>query len=410
LCGRARLSLKHIAVPRNVLCKEIEGRIEKTRAVMEERGYDALLVYGNNKVVGSIRYLTDYFPDRAGWISLGTGRPYLFEGAVFAITIKGEPVLLLDPGLIADKRICAKTVLKSEGLSAEAGEGLSPKNIAQILEKAGATGKVGIETWDRFPAPVYLGMRELLPRTTFERSTIVEELRMVKSPLELQIFRSAGKAGDMAHEVFAEALKKGVGKTELEITRAAEHVMRSADPIYEDSCASSPSLICSGAPVDGSLLNLPSHTKRIKKRDVVHWDIGMRHNGYTIDTSRTKVVGRPSGEQEQVFETTLEMYRKVMHAARPGVRACELIEIADRIAKEDGYELWLRFLGHGTGLDAHERPDMGVEETVLAANMILAIEPRIAVEHRYLMGVEDMVLVTDSGAEALTRYEKALEL
>jgi Xaa-Pro aminopeptidase len=402
--------LKRITVPRKVLCKEIEGRIEKTRAVMEERGYDALLVYGNNKVVGSIRYLTDYFPDRAGWISLGRDRTYLFEGGVFAITIKSEPVLLLDPGLMAGKEICAKTVLKGEGLSAEAGEGLSPRNIAQILEKAGATGKVGIETWDRFPAPVYLGMKELLPRTTFERSTIVEELRMVKSPLEVQIFRSAGKVGDMAHEVFAETLKKGVGKTELEITRAAEHVMRSADPIYEDSCSSSPSLICSGAPVDGSLLNLPSHTKRIKKGDVVHWDIAMRHNGYAIDTSRTKVVGRPSREQEQAFETTLEMCRKVIHAAKPGVRAYELVELADGIAEEAGYELWLRFLGHGTGLDVHERPDMGVEETKLAANMVLAIEPRIAVEHRYLMGVEDMVLVTDSGGEALTRYEKTLEL
>jgi Xaa-Pro aminopeptidase len=104
------------------------------------------------------------------------------------------------------------------------------------------------------------------------------------------------------------------------------------------------------------------------------------------------------------------MSEKVIKAAKPGLRAKELTDLADGIAKEAGYELWLRFLGHGTGLDAHERPDMGFEETKLAANMVLAIEPRIAVEERYLMGVEDMVLVTDHGGEALTRFEKTLEL
>jgi Xaa-Pro aminopeptidase len=53
---------------------------------------------------------------------------------------------------------------------------------------------------------------------------------------------------------------------------------------------------------------------------------------------------------------------------------------------------------------------MGVEETRLSANMVLAIEPRIAIGDKYLMGVEDMVLVTDHGGVALTKYEKTLEL
>ena len=398
------------SVSRNELCKDIEERIRKTKVAMEERGYDGLVVYANNKVVGNVRYLTDYFPDRAGWISVGGDKTYLFEGAIFVVTAKDEPVLLLDPGLAGGKEVCARNVLKTEGFASKSGEGLTPQNIASILEKRGATGRVGVETWDRFPAPLYLSLRELLPRTVFERSTVVEELRMIKSPLELGIFRRAAKIGDLAHEAFAKKLKKSVGKTELEIVRMAEQVMRSADPIYEDSCSSSPGLIYTGKPIDGSLLNLPSHTKRIRKGDVVHWDIGMRHDGYTIDTSRTKVVGKATKQQEQVFETTLEMHRKVLKAAKPGVPAKELVEIADGIAKEAGYELWLRFLGHGTGLDAHERPDMGIEETKLAANMILAIEPRIAVEDHYLMGVEDMVLVTDHGGEALTKYERTLEL
>jgi len=104
------------------------------------------------------------------------------------------------------------------------------------------------------------------------------------------------------------------------------------------------------------------------------------------------------------------MSNKVVEGAKPGVKACELVEIADRIAKEAGYELWIRFLGHGLGLDVHERPDMGIEETKLASGMVLAIEPRISIQDIYIMGSEDMVLVTDAGGEPLTKYEKTLEL
>ncbi len=377
---------------------------------MERRGYEALLIYGDNKLVGNLRYLTDYFPDRAGWISLGPTQTYMFEGALLVLTLCDEPSLLLDPGLMAGKEICTKRILRGEGLSTQGGQGLSARNIADILTKAQVHGRVGVEGWDRFPIPLYLGLRELVPEIQLERSTVVEELRMIKSPMEIEIFRRAGKVGDLAHSAFVENLKRGVGRSELEIVRAAEQVMRSADPIYEDSCMHSPALIYSGQPVGDSLLNLPSHVKKIRNGDVVHWDIGMRHEGYTIDTSRTKVVGTPTEMQSSVYDTTLEMMRKVVSAAKPGIAACELVEIADKVAKESGHELWLRFLGHGTGLDAHERPDMGVENTRLASNMVLAIEPRIALGVSSLIGVEDMVLITENGGEPLISFEKSLEL
>ena len=58
-------------LPRTVMQQEVKRRIAAATAVMRERSYDALIVYGDNKVRGSLRYLTDYFPDRAGWVSLG---------------------------------------------------------------------------------------------------------------------------------------------------------------------------------------------------------------------------------------------------------------------------------------------------------------------------------------------------
>jgi Xaa-Pro aminopeptidase len=99
------------------------------------------------------------------------------------------------------------------------------------------------------------------------------------------------------------------------------------------------------------------------------------------------------------------MHEAVLKAAKPGVPACDLVELADNIARKDGFELWDRFIGHGLGMDTHERPDMGVEETLLATNMVLAIEPRVT-DGRYLYGNEDMTLITEDGGVPLTRFDK----
>jgi len=92
--------------------------------------------------------------------------------------------------------------------------------------------------------------------------------------------------------------------------------------------------------------------------------------------------------------------------AKPGVLASDLVLLASRIAEKHGYRLWNRFIGHGLGWDIHERPDMGTEELPLAANMVLAVEPRLTCDDIYLLGNEDMVLVTPQGGVALTEFPK----
>jgi len=393
-----------MSTSREILYQEIDRRIEKTKEMMEKKGYNALVVFGDNKVCGSLRYLTDYLPDRAGWISLGPRETYLFEGAGLFIPLAGDPVLLLEPGLMPTTEVHVKKVLAG-GFSVKKGEGLSGQTIATLMKEYNATARLGIESWDRFPVPIFLELRELLPDAKIERSTVVEELRMIKSPLEIEIFRKAAATGDAGSKVALDMLRDGVGRTELEIIRAVEHAMRSVDPIYEDSCTGSPSLINSGTSISGSQLHFPDPGKKIQTGDAVHWDICLRYDGYAIDTSRTRVIGKATDEQKRAYETTLRMHEAVLKAAKPGVPGCDLVVLADKIARDAGYKLWDHFLGHGLGMDTHERPDMGVEETQLAANMVLAIEPRIT-DGRYLYGNEDMTLITEDGGVPLTQFEK----
>ncbi len=192
-----------MTIPREVMNAEINRRIERARREMARRGYDALIVYGNNKVYGSLRYLTDYFPDRCGWISLSGEETYLFDGAALLLTPNCEPALLLDTGMVLGKEVATPKVI-SGSFGAGRESGLSGKLIGELIHEQGSVKTVGIETWDRFPAPLFFDLQKELPGAEFKRSTIVEELRMVKSALEIEIFRKAAKIGDIGHQVFAE--------------------------------------------------------------------------------------------------------------------------------------------------------------------------------------------------------------
>ena len=392
-----------MSIPQSQLRNEIAQRLGRVQAKMREQPYDALIVYGDNKVRGSLRYLTDYFPDRAGWVSLSATETYLFEGAAFVLSSGGEGVLLCDPGLTPSKEVVAGTVVTG-GFAASKDIGLSASYVRRLLTEWNARN-VGIETWDRFPAPLYLDLVKALPKTAFGKSTIVEELRLVKSPLELELMARGARVGDRAHAAVVKTLRQGT-PTELELIRVAESVMRNADPVYEDMVSLSPSLICSGGAVAGSLLHHPRGGKRLEHGDVVHWDITSQHEGYAIDTSRTKALGRSTDAQRRAYQTVLTIFDEVLKAARPGVPAVDLVTLAVDVAREHGYDFWGPFLGHGAGLDLHERPDLVREATPLAANMVLAVEPRLALGDHYLLGVEDMVVVTESGGVSLNGFEK----
>lgn len=387
-------------------CDEVAERLDRARSELDRRGLDALIVYGNNKMNGSLRYLSGYWPDRGGWLATGPHRDRIkiFDAATLVVPRHGEPVLVLDKGQLLDRDACIAATTAS-GFGGELSEAPSePETVANLLRDAGAVGRVGIETWDKFPAPFYLELREQLPKTELVPSTLVEELALVKSPWEIEIFRKAGEIGDLGHQAFVEALRRGPGQNEVELIRAAEAVMREADPVYEEISPISPSLISSGKVGRLHLLHTPQITKTVDEGDAVNWDIGMRYLGYPVDTSRTRTLGKPSERQAHAYQAALEMRAEVMAAVRPGTQVQDLVALAERVAAKHGYELWDGFIGHGLGLDVHSRPDMGREEMTLAENMLITVEPRIALDGDYLFGNEDMVLVTAAGCESLTSF------
>ena len=385
---------------------ELTARVRRAQDRMSADGFSALIVYGNTKVVGSYRYLSGNFLDRCGWVSQGPTRNdvTIFDGAAVLVPQAGDPVLLLEPGQMFDQLQFLADV-RGGGLGGGTA-GLTPRGVFEVLSEFDARDRVGIETWDRFPAPLYLGLTELMPDCEFTQSTVIEELRLTKSPFELDLLQRAAEVGDLGHQAMVEVLGLERPVSELDAVRVADAAMRDADPLYEDPSVSSPSKIGSGTKVGRWLLHVPMADKMIVPGDTVCWDICMRFQGYAIDISRTRVVGKASPDIQRAYQAALQMSEGLIEAAKPAVPAVQLKQLADQIAKDAGFELWEDFVGHGIGLDTHERPDMGVEETLLVENMVLCIEPRIAVDDRWLLGNEDMVVVTPEGGRPLTLFPK----
>jgi Xaa-Pro aminopeptidase len=144
-------------------------------------------------------------------------------------------------------------------------------------------------------------------------------------------------------------------------------------------------------------------------------------SGFHTDMTRTFVVGPVSDELADYHRLCLEVHERVIPAIRPGVTGRELHTIASQVVEDGGYptqlskrpgevllEGFFHGLGHGVGLDVHEDPSLDLSGGELVAGDVVAVEPGVYRQGYGGVRLEDLVLVTDDGAEVLTAYPYAL--
>jgi len=377
-------------------------RIANTRKRMEKDGLNALVAYSNCKLPGNVQYLSNYAPMAAGYQSIGGFETVIWGDTICVVQMEGEPVLLNNCPWIAPQ-IKDVTTLTDIRVTFD-----YAKVISEILSSKEM--RIGIDGWGMFPAPVYERLKSLLPKASFQGSMILEELRMIKSPAEIALMRNSAKLVVEGVKAGIRAIKQGA--TELDITRAIESTMERGNPVYGgyENQTAALSLVGSGVRTSiGGVAPLPT-MKKIKKGDLVVMDICSEYEGYAGDISRGKVLGKSSKEQRDLFEAVMQIQKACLNKIKPGVKHKELQDTANRVGRELGYgEYVVPLVSHGIGLEIHERPDSGVEETVIVPNMVMSCEPAVATPKLGLR-IEDTVLVTETGHEILTKYEKTLEL
>lgn len=153
--------------------------------------------------------------------------------------------------------------------------------------------------------------------------------------------------------------------------------------------------------------------KQLKKDSLLLFDGGIKFEKYCSDRTRTarfcdgfefkkKQLFKDS-KLQHIYDTVLKAQEAAIEAAKPGIKAKELDKIARDIIDKAGYgDYFVHSLGHGVGLDIHEYPYINKKsEEILSENMIFTIEPGIYIPDYYGVRIEDMVVMTSSGAEVL---------
>jgi Xaa-Pro dipeptidase len=152
--------------------------------------------------------------------------------------------------------------------------------------------------------------------------------------------------------------------------------------------------------------------RRLQAGEFLLIDYGGMYGSYPADITRTFCIGEPTDEMQKIYDTVLAANRAACAAAGPGVECGEVDSAAREVIEAAGYgEYFIHRTGHGLGLETHELPQMaaGVEDQ-LKPGMVFTVEPGIYIPGLGGVRIEDDVLVTETGAEVLTRFRRELKL
>jgi Xaa-Pro dipeptidase len=147
--------------------------------------------------------------------------------------------------------------------------------------------------------------------------------------------------------------------------------------------------------------------------DVVLVDTGTSVHGYQSDITRTTTLGEADAEAVRVFELVRRAQAAALAAARPGITAGSLDDVARQVITDGGYGPDYRFfthrLGHGIGMDGHEWPYLvRGSDVVLQPGMTFSNEPGIYQYGRFGVRLEDIMVITEQGAELFTPQASSL--
>jgi Xaa-Pro dipeptidase len=305
------------------------------------------------------------------------------------------------------------------------------KEIPAILAQTGFApqGALGLEL-DVLPAATYRGLKDrIFPgRPIKDLSPLIRRQRMVKSPYELEQLRRAAAVLDQAFEEIPALLKPGV--SELEVAAALEYRLRllghqglvrtrnrDLEMFYGHVLSGVSGLQAayvytpSGGPGLGPAFPQGAGLKKLKPGEPISIDLAACVHGYVADMTRMYAISSLPARAWEAWGLVTELYQLFVAAARPGVKPGDLHRRLWQEVRARGLEDCfmgqgadrVSFLAHGVGLELDEYPLVTARFPYsLAADMVLAFEPKLFLPEIGMIGLEDTGRITPDGVEWLT--------
>jgi Xaa-Pro aminopeptidase len=272
--------------------------------------------------------------------------------------------------------------------------------VAQLLP-----GASRIALGDKMWAEKVLRFRDAMPHAEqVLAGPLLTELRMRKSPEEVEFLREAAEAIDRVHARMSEWLR--ADRTEHDVARDI------AVAIVEEGHATADFTIVAAGANSASPHHEPDDTV-IADGDPVVVDIGgTTSSGYCSDSTRTYVIGEPPSEFAKAYDALLQAQIAACDHVRAGVAAESVDAAARDLLTEAGLgEYFFHRIGHGIGMETHEEPYIIEGNSLpLEAGMAFSVEPGFYFAGKYGARIEDIVVATEDGVDRLNQRPRELAI
>jgi Xaa-Pro aminopeptidase len=259
---------------------------------------------------------------------------------------------------------------------------------------------------DFLPVLQFRRLREWSPRVEWEpQDYLVEAVRRIKSPLELDCYRHAGEIATAALSAMMTALRAGETEAAAAAAAAYELLKRGGNYQYMPISHGRDLKYFANFPLNGY-----GETAPLEGDLVRGWVWGPIYQGYWLDPGRTAVMGAPTPGQRQVIDNAVEAIELLSEQLRPGAEAIEIARYGERLLEKyggprDQAAKMFPLFGHGVG-QLWEQPYFSTQwptgyDTV-EAGMVVGIEFFLSEEGAGSAGFEDNFIVTSTGPERIT--------
>jgi Xaa-Pro aminopeptidase len=350
--------------------------LEKLRTEMSARKLEALWVSKPEHV----RYLSGFSSPRDGKVLVTHTNAILYTDGRYTMQAKQESRL--------------ETFISQQPGAAR---------LTEMIEEAAKHVKgttVGFEA-DDLPYGWYARFFDAWKAKLVPVYDLIEPMRAVKSPQELEAIRTAARIADAALVEISDMFVPGRAEREIALQLEIEMRMRGADAVGFE-------FIVAGGE-RGAMPHGVASSRKLQNGDLVTVDCGALYQGYHSDMTRAFAVGELSAEMLTIHRVVREAHQAALEVIKPGVKCFDVDKAARDVIEAAGFgEAFVHSLGHGVGLAIHEAPTLSKVsgDAVLEAGNVVTVEPGIYLENRGGVRLEDLVLVTDSGFELLSNAPK----
>lgn len=371
--------------------EEFQDRQRRVREAMEKAGIDLLLVL--NPV--NVNYLIGCRVK--GWQELH----------MLFFTLEPGPLTILSR--LAEAAEIADLSLAEDVHGWGGREPEDPIDVVKstMVKKGYLNRRVGLEVPQHYLHPYhYVALKEMLGDSlVLETTDFIDNLKFVKSPAEIAYIRKAAGILDEGMKTCVQTLAEG--KTELEVAAEMHRTMMALG----SDAPPSPMNFASGERTAYGH-GMPSE-RRIHRGDLIHMEYGASYRRYCSTIGRVLCMGRPTPRMKEVYNVVREACDEMIAAVKPGVSAVAPHEASKKVIENAGMNEGRWHLS-GYGIAPGFPPVWGEvlkleagSPYTLEPGMIISIEPPVFLpQERIGFRIIDNVLITDSGAEILSKFPR----